>query len=76
LVGLGTAGLGVAADTPADQGIAALADVGLDRQVEIAGFMDQAADFLAAWVTSTNSTCWRGGMYGTPYVNWCHAMDH
>jgi hypothetical protein len=30
--------------SPADQGVAALADAGLHRQVEIAGLVDQAAD--------------------------------
>jgi hypothetical protein len=35
----------MAGDTPADQGVAALADAGLDRQVEMAGLVDQAADF-------------------------------
>jgi hypothetical protein len=31
-------------DCPADQGVATLADTGLDGQVEITGFVDQAAD--------------------------------
>ena len=30
---------------PANQGVAAPADTGLDRQVEITAFMDEAADF-------------------------------
>jgi hypothetical protein len=34
-------------DRPADQGVAALADTGLHRQVEIAGFVDEAADFAS-----------------------------
>jgi hypothetical protein len=32
-------------DSPADEGVAALADAGLYRQVEVAGFVDEAADF-------------------------------
>ena len=32
-------------DGPADQGVAAVADARLHGQVEIAGFVDQAADF-------------------------------
>jgi hypothetical protein len=31
-------------DRPANQGVAAVADTGLHRQVEITGFVDQAAD--------------------------------
>jgi len=30
---------------PADQGVAAVADTGLHRQIEIASLMDEAADF-------------------------------
>jgi hypothetical protein len=46
-------------DGPADQSIATLADARLDGQVEIAGFVDQAADFAGRLVTSTSSTCRR-----------------
>jgi hypothetical protein len=46
-------------DSPADQGVAAIADTGLDRQVEIAGLVDEAADFAGRLVMSTSSACRR-----------------
>jgi hypothetical protein len=32
-------------DGPADQGVAAVADAGLDGQMQVAGFVDEAGDF-------------------------------
>jgi hypothetical protein len=31
-------------DRPADQGVASLADAGLDGQMQVAGFVDEAGD--------------------------------
>jgi hypothetical protein len=35
-------------DGPADQGVAALADAGFHWQVQVAGFMNQAADLAGS----------------------------